>query len=213
MKPPVILLGIDSPIGLAAIRELGGAGVEVHGIARNRRGVGLYSRHLARGYLRAAGEEALVAQLLEIAAASGAPFVMAVSMGDALFVRAAADAGRLPGLRPLLAPADTLALVNDKAAVCALADRLGLPVPRTWEPAGADDPLPAGLSFPLILKWRDPELVAGALARLGLPMLKSEFAYDEAGLRAALERYRPLGAFPLVQSFCPGGGLGQMFLM
>jgi predicted ATP-grasp superfamily ATP-dependent carboligase len=210
--PPVIVVGIDSPIGLAVVRELGGAGIDVHGIARTKRGVGLYSRYLARGYVCAEGGEALIDQLLSIAASSGASLVMTVSMGDALSVRAAADAGRLPGLRPLLPSANRLALVNDKAAICDLAEGLQIPVPRTWQPQDVDGPLPPSL-FPCVLKWRDPELAAKPLAQFGLPMLKSEFVYDEISLRAALARYRPMGVYPMVQSFCPGSGLGQMFLM
>ena len=211
--PPVIVLGIDSPIGLTVVRELGEAGVEVHGIARDRRALGLYSRHLARGYIRAPGEAGLVTQLLDIAATSGASLLMAVSMTDALAVRAAADSGRLPGLRPLVPPAAKLAFVNDKAAVCALAARIGIAVPATWEPPAADAAIPPAIGFPCILKWRDPELAAGTLARFGLPLAKSEFAHDEGELRAALARYRPAGIYPLVQSFCPGTGLGQMLLI
>jgi predicted ATP-grasp superfamily ATP-dependent carboligase len=211
-RPPVIVVGIDSPIGLTVVRELGAAGVEVHGIARDRRGLGLYSRHLAQGYLR---EGDLPAQLLQIARESGATLVMSVSMGDSLALRAAADKGLLPGLTPLVPPAAKLALVNDKAAICAVAERLGIPVPRTWQPTAADVDCapPPGIGFPCILKWRDPEKAAAPLARLGLPLLKCEFAHDEAELRAALARYRPAGIWPLVQSYCPGTGLGQMFLM
>ena len=211
--PPVIVLGIDSPIGLTVVRELGAAGVEVHGIARDRRGLGLYSRHLERGYIRAHDGSGLVAQLLDVARTSGASLLMTVSMADALAVRAAADSGRLPGLRPLVPAAAKLAFVNDKARVCALAARLDIPVPATWEPAAADGPVPPALAFPCILKWRDPEIAAPRLARFGLPLAKSEFAHDEGELRAALERYRPAGIYPLVQSFCPGRGLGQMLLM
>ncbi|HEX9931600.1 MAG TPA: carboxylate--amine ligase [Allosphingosinicella sp.] len=211
-RPPVIVLGIDSPIGLTVVRELGAAGVGVHGVARDRRALGLYSRHLARGYLR---DGELCAQLLDIARTSGASLVMTVSMGDALAVRAAADDGRLPGLTPLLPPAAKLALVNDKAAICGVAERLGIPVPLTWQPTAADfdTAVPRDVGYPCILKWRDPEEAAAPLARLGLPLLKSEFAHDEAELRAALARYRPAGLWPLVQSYCPGTGLGQMFLM
>jgi len=212
-RPPVILLGVDSPIGLAVVRELGAAGVEVHGIARSSRGLGLWSRHLARGYVRAADDDALVPQILDIAQSSGASLLMTVSMSDALFVRDAADSGRLPGIRPLVADKHKLVLVNDKAAVCAVAERLSIPVPRTWEPCAANEPLPPGFSFPVILKWRDPEVAGPVLERLGLGLLKSELARDEAELRAALSRYRTAGVYPLVQSYCPGTGLGQMFLM
>ena len=212
-RAPVIVLGVDSPIGLAVVRELGRAGIEVHGIARSRRGLGLWSRHLHRGYVRAADADGLLAQLLEIAASSGASLLMTVSMSDALAVRDAADAGRLPGLRPLLPDKTRLVLANDKAATCAIAERLGIPVPRSWEPRGSDAPVPAHISFPVILKWRDPETVAPMLERLGLELVKSELARDERALRAALARYKAAGIFPLVQTFCPGTGLGQMFLM
>ena len=208
--PPVIVLGIDSPIGLTVVRELGEHGIEVHGIARDRRGLGLYSRRLHRGYLR---EPDLVAQLNRIARDTGAPFLMTISMGDALAMRAAADAGRLPGLRPLLPPLDRLELVNDKAAICRIAADLGIAVPSTWEPSAFDGDLPPALTYPCVLKWRDPELVAARLGALGLPMLKTEYADDAAGLRAALARYAPLGEYPLVQSYARGTGLGQMFLM
>lgn len=212
-RPPVIVLGIDSPIGLTVVRELGAAGIEVHGIAHSRRGLGLWSRHLHRGYVRAAEPDGLVPQLLDIARTSGASLLMTVSMSDALALRDAADAGRLPGLRPLLPDKAKLALVNDKAATCAVAERLGIPVPRSWEPRDAQEAVPAGLPFPVILKWRDPETALPILERLGIELLKSEFARDEAELRSALGRYRTAGIFPLVQSFCPGTGLGQMFLM
>lgn len=212
-RPPVIVLGVDSPIGLTVVRELGSAGAAVHGIARSRRGLGLWSRHLYRGYVRAEGQDSLVPQLVEIARTSGASLLMTISMGDALAVRAAADEGRLPGLRPLVPPLAKLELVNDKASVCEIAQGLGIPVPQSWQPQSAGEPIPPGLSFPLVLKWRDPESAAPALGRLGIELLKSEYARDEAELRSALARYRTAGIYPVVQSYCPGTGLGQMFLM
>ena len=213
--PPVIVLGIDTPIGLAVVRELGEHGVEVHGVARNARGIGLYSRWLRRGYLRPSAPAELLALLDRIARDSGAPFLMTISMGDALAMRVAADAGELPRLRVLGPTREKLELVNDKAAICSIAAGLGIPVPATWEPelADLDRPMPADLTYPCVLKWRDPETVAPALAAQGLPMLKTEYAHDPAELLQALERTRPIKQFPLVQSFCPGGGLGQMFLM
>jgi hypothetical protein len=40
MSPPLILLGIDTPIGLALVRELGQAGIDIQGVARDRRALG-----------------------------------------------------------------------------------------------------------------------------------------------------------------------------
>lgn len=214
MEPSVILLGIDTPIGLALIRELGHAGLAVHGIARDRRALGLYSRWLTGGHLRPEDELGLLSLLRRIARRSGARFVMTVSMTDALFVRDAADAGRLPGLCPLLPSADKLRLVNDKAAICAIAERIGIDVPRIWQPdrAALSRELPS-LSYPCILKWRDPEEALARLEPHRLPLLKSEYVHSPDELRGALDRYREAGILPMVQSYAPGTGLGQMFVM
>lgn len=210
--PPAIVLGVDSPIGLTVVRELGEHGVAVHGIATAKRGLGLHSRRLTRGYIR---EPDLVAQLNRIARDTGAPFLLTVSSGDALAMRAAADAGALPGLRPLLPPLRQLELVGDKAATCRIAASLGIAVPATWEPATGSPPaaFPRDLDYPCVLKWRDPERVSVRLAALGLPLLKTEYAYDAADLHAALGRYDALAEYPMVQSYARGTGLGQMFLM
>lgn len=212
--PPLILLGIDSPIGLSLVRELGRAGVPVHGIGRDRRALGFYSRWLGEGHMRPEGDADTLALLRRIARRSGAKFIITVSMNDALMIREAADAGKLPGLKPLLPSLEKLNLVNDKSAICLIASRIGIEVPQTWEPALADlaADLPA-LAYPCVLKWRDPQQALDRLAARGLPLLKAEYAYDAADLRAKLERYRPAEILPMVQSYVPGSGLGQMFVM
>lgn len=213
--PPAVVLGIDSPIGLAVVRELGGRGVPVHGIARARRGLGLHSKWLHRGYVRPAPDSALIDLIETIARDSGAAFLMTISMNDALAMRAAADAGRLHNLRPLIPTREKLELVNDKLAICAIAREIGIETPWTWEPHidDLDKEFPGDLTYPCVLKWRDPERAAIALTPRGISILKTEYARDLNELRYRLNRYRSVGRFPMVQSFCPGQGLGQMFLM
>jgi predicted ATP-grasp superfamily ATP-dependent carboligase len=208
------LLGIDSPIGLALVRELGRAGIDVQGVAHDRRALGLYSRWLGQAYFRPDDEASLLPLLRRIARRTGARFIMTVAMSDSLMIREAADAGQLPGLTPLLPSVEKLRLVNDKAEVCRIAERLGIEVPRTWEPASADlgADLPT-LSYPCVLKWRDPEQAMGLLSAARLPLLKTEYVDDAGALREVLERYRPAGIFPMVQNYVPGAGLGQMFVM
>lgn len=213
--PPAIVLGIDTPIGLTVVRELGERGVAVHGIARGPSGVGLHSRWLHRGYVQPRGDEADIALLGRIVRDSGAEFVLTVSTRDAITVRRAADAGALGALRPLVAPMQQLAIVNDKATTYAFARKLGIATPFAWEPTAASwkDALPEALTFPCVLKWRDPDRIAAALHWNGLALEKYRYAHSEAELRAELARYEPVGEFPLVQTYAPGGGLGQMFLM
>ncbi len=213
--PPAIVLGIDTPIGLTVVRELGEHGVEVHGLAWSRDAVGLYSRRLHKGYIRPRSLAETAALINSIRQDSGASILLTISETDALFVRNAADRGELPGLNVLVPGLDKLRLVQDKAATCRIAESIGIPVPATWEPASPDDAKspPPNLTFPCVLKWRDPHSVSGALAAARLRFLKSEYCYTRDELTRTLARYEPVLRYPLVQSFCPGSGLGQMFFM
>ena len=209
----VVVLGADSQIGLSVIRDLGRSGVPVFGIGRTRAAVGLHSRYLRRGYVHAGRDDALVELLNRIAAEEGARFLMTVSEGDILFLNRIR--GQLVGLTPLVPALEAMTLVMDKARVCALAERLGIAVPRTLavsedgelaEPARDAD-------FPLVLKWPQPHEVMPLLRERGIAFHKAEYCHDAAELDRALRRYRPLGRFPLVQAYCPGHGLGQMIYM
>lgn len=213
--PPVVVLGVDSPIGLTVVRELGEHGVPVHGIARSPRGVGLYSRWVHRGYLQAQRGPSDIDLIRQIGRDSGAAFVMAVSMRDVVALREADDAGQLGKLRALVAPRHQLDIVNDKALTYAAATHLGIATPRAWEPPGSawDGAIPNDLTFPCVLKWRDPDRIAPELFRNGLRLHKFIYAYSTQQLRDILDSYRRVGEFPLVQSYAPGAGLGQMFLM
>ncbi len=213
--PPAILLGADTPIGLTIIRDLGEHGVPVHAIARSRKGIGLYSRWTTDGYLRPPDDDATLELLNRIAAQQGARYLLAVSEGDLLFIRAAADRGRLVGLQALVPQAAQLAIVGDKAATYAVAREVGVPVPATWQPPDGTvaDQSPEELTFPCVLKWSNPETVGQELSGHGLELLKSEYCYDRAELVRALARYAPYGHYPLVQAFCPGSGLGHMIFL
>lgn len=211
--PPAIVLGIDTPIGLTVVRELGAHGVPVHGIARTSAGVGLHSRWLTRGYLRPAADEGLRDLLNEIAEREGAPFLLTVSEADALFAALNRENGGFPKLRPLVPPSRILRLVNDKAATCAAATELGIEIPESWQPAEAEAEPPQHLKYPCILKWADPGIVAPLLARHGLPLRKAQYCYSLEELRTALRAYAMLGCLPLVQSFAPGLGLGHLIFL
>lgn len=213
--PPAIVLGVDSQIGLTVVRELGERGVPVYGVAASKRGVGLYSRWLRGGYIRPA-EPAQTTELLNrIAAETGARFLLTISEADALYAALARETGQFETLKPLVPTVAKMALVTDKLKVCELAKEVGISVPETWEPDAANeiDSAPAALTFPCVLKWRDPNQVLGALKQHGLPFVKSEYCYSREELARALHRYDAIGRYPMVQSFCPGVGLGQMFFM
>ena len=209
----VIVLGVDSQIGLSIVRDLGRSGVPVFGIGRSRAAVGLHSRYLRRGYVHAARDASLVKLMNRIAVEEGVRFVMTVSEGDILFLNEQRAA--LAPLKPLIPSAETMHTVIDKARVYELAGPLGIAVPRTFA-VGHDGQMPVAptdADFPVVLKWADPADIQPRLRAQGLSFRKAEYCHDSGELRAALDRYRPLGSFPLVQAYCPGHGLGQMIYL
>jgi len=213
MRPIAIVLGVDTPIGLTVVRELGEHGVEVHAIARTSLATGAHSRYVARRYLRQGNGDELVGLLNRIAAETGAKLLLTMGESDILFLHRNAE--QLRGIQPLIPDPARMATVLDKAATCAAATAVGIEVPRTWAARDASDiaRIAKEATYPVILKWADPHVVAQRLSKASLRVVKLEYAYDAGQLTAALSRYVPVGAFPLVQAFVPGHGIGHMVFM
>ena len=204
--PTALILGVDTPIGLAVIRDLGRHGVPVHGIGRSGRALGRASRYLSGFSVRGAGPLAdwVPARVAE----TGAVAVFAIAEHDLI---ALADLhGTISGCQVLTPAADPLQKVLDKSATLALARDIGIAVPDSLQPT-SPDVQPAAL--PVVLKWADPARVVDRLANHGIALLKTEYCRTSADLQAVLRRYEPAGIYPLVQSYCPGVGLGQMLHM
>jgi predicted ATP-grasp superfamily ATP-dependent carboligase len=209
----VILLGSDTPIGLAVLRDLGRHGYSTIGIGRSVTAIGSASRHCHHHVVRRDEEGALVEQLVELADRFQASVLLAISESDLLMINR--YRARLEeSLRVLTPSADRLELVLDKTRCQTIAQSVGLRVPRTFHPASLTEAgrMAVKMAFPVILKWADPSRVASRLSETGLPIIKAEYAADPAALLERLRPYEPIGEFPLVQEYCPGRGLGQMFL-
>lgn len=204
--PTALLLGVDTPIGLAVIRDLGRHGVPVHGVGRTPRALGRASRYLTGFSLR--GASPLGDWLPALVAKTGAVAVFAIAEHDLLALADLRDA--FPGCHVLTPAAEPLRKVFDKSVTLAIALEVGIDVPESLQP---DTPDVRPASFPVVLKWADPAGAGVMLAQHGITMLKAEFCRDAAELALALARYVPVGFFPLVQSYCPGFGLGQMLHM
>ena len=206
--PPVILLGLDTAVGLVAMRELGRHGVPVIGVGYHSNAVGRGSRYLTDFLVRPKGD--LSRWLPGLVRSTGAGAVLPLRDRD--IVDLGALGRSVAGARNLGAPPEAAALVMSKARSVHVARACGIDTPRSWQPLDADEPLPE-LGWPVVLKWADPLQVMAALAVSGLPDLKAEYCNDEESLRTALRRYRPIGCFPLVQEYCRGRGLGQTLYM
>ena len=207
---PVLVLGADSPIGLTVVRELGARGVPVIAHGRSDRALGRFSRFARKFVLET---RPLAAWLPEFAAARGLGAVLAVSEGHLLEL--AALHGALGDCRVLSPDAAMLAVVLDKAQTLTKAAELGLSVPQAWQPLRVEDHAAraAQIAYPVAIKWADPNAVQVALTEAGIGLHKVEYAADASRLLAILARYDRVGQWPLVQQYCPGYGLGQLFHM
>lgn len=213
-RPPCIVLGLETQIGLGIVRELGRAGVTVIGIAHEAAAIGLVSRYLARGLVVAEPRGSqLIATIRALGEELGECCLMAVSEVNLAWLAANRDSfGRVRVVAPTPA---SLQMVLDKQRTLHAARTLGIAIPETAEPASMADAVRLAncFRFPAVLKWKDPAAVAAALGAAGLPLLKAEYVYSPAEFLAAAQRYLPLGQWPLMQEYCPGYGLGQFFYM
>jgi len=212
-QPRLLLLGIEGPRGLTVVRELAQHGVEVHGIAQDRKALGLYSRYLKQGYFRKSSREDVASQVAMLARALTPYHVMAITEDDITLLN---DSRSLFGETRLLIPKmEKMAVVLDKVQTYAIAEPLGIQVPKLFEFHSMNDwdAAVSYLHFPVILKWRDPNAVAAKLSAAGLTLEKITHCRSSVDLREALARYETLGMFPIIQEYCSGYGLGQFLFM
>lgn len=210
---PAVVLGIDTQIGLTIVRDLGRNGVTVHGLAWDSDAIGLSSRYLRRGLIRLRGESALVQQLVDLRAEIGEACLFAISESDIAMLNR--HRARLSGYRLTFADAARMDRVLNKEQTYAAAAKVGVRVPRTWQFRSMPEAelACAGMRFPVVLKWANPNAVLRALSALGLALDKTHYCYSAYDLLAYLRAYEPAGAYPMVQEYCAGYGLGQFVLM
>ena len=209
----VLIFGIDSPIGLTLIRELGQHGVTVYGIGQSRRAIGLYSRYLEKAYVFSGSRQQLIPFVSQIASRQRIAYLLTVAENDILFFNQ--HRHELENLKFLFADTVSLSIVLDKEKTCALAREVGIDTPFSFSIKTIEelDKVRQHIQYPVILKWRNPSDIVPLLSPYHIPFLKTEYCYNVDSLYSSLNRYVAVGQFPLLQSFCPGYGLGQMIFM
>lgn len=210
---PAVVLGIDTPIGLAIIRDLGVRGVQVVGLGRSAGALGMSSRYLQQGVVRASGETALIEQLLALGRQFGQACLFAISESDIALLNRHRD--RLTGFQLMFADEARMTRVLNKEQTYAAAARVGVRVPRTEQVTSMAEVRELGsvLRFPVVLKWANPNDVVVVLEGAGLALDKTHYCNSAGELTAYLQPYEQAGLYPLIQEYCTGYGLGQFVLM
>lgn len=211
---PCIVLGLETQISLGIVRELGRAGVPVIGITDEPHALALRSRYLKRGIvIEHSRSEELIRVLEELGQAHGELCLLTVSEGNLSWLLA--HQKDLPHIHALIPPAQALALVLDKQHTLPIAQKLGISVPKSFQPQSMAEFETVARSIPLpaVVKWSEPNGMSEELAKHHLPLIKAEYAYKVEELIAIGQRYQSVGQWPLVQQYCVGQGLGQFFFM
>ncbi len=214
-RTPAIVLGVESQIGLAIVRELGRAGVPVIAVSHDPRAIGLASRHVwRRVVVGPPRSDAVIRTINALCEELGAMSLLTVSEGNLMWLDGHRDRFD-PRVKLAVPTTAALRTVLDKSQTLAVAQRLGIPVPRTEQPRSMADieALCADFPFPAVLKWADGNAAGAALAAAGLELVKAEYVYSADELRRVAARYAPIQAWPLVQQYCAGQGLGQFFFV
>jgi predicted ATP-grasp superfamily ATP-dependent carboligase len=137
---------------------------------------------------------------------------MLVPMTDVTVRLVAEMRDRIPGHVILpMPPKEIVEQSQDKGYVLALAQRLGIPCPRTISPAEGEDVREAArdLPFPVVIKSRFSHFYRDGHWRLG----RVQYAYNREELAAKYRESSQNISKPLIQEKLSGDGLGVFLLI
>jgi len=209
----VILLGVDTPIGLSLIRELKQHGVSVYGIGSSHKSIGASSNQLHRFLIREKTQTSLINQITELQRSENVNAIMAISENDIEILNN--NRGKLSKFNLLIPNQSQMDKVLSKPYSYGIAESIGIKCPRTWNIEIFDDleSLSSEISFPVVLKWANPQDIIKSLSKEGIEFIKTEHINSYCDLKTSLSRYQSIGSYPMIQTYCPGFGLGQFFLV
>lgn len=212
--PGVIVFGADTQIGLTLIRELGGHGCRVIAVGKSAHSIGMTSRFATATSVWQGGDDASqIAQLNALGEEHKADRLICVSESDIQLLNRLRPGIR--GIRLLIPDQALMDIVLDKHRTAQFAAAAGIAVPQTALVEGEEDihRLAEALTFPVVLKWSNPHAVSARASGLGIAIEKLHYCKDGDELTRLLQRFTPLGTYPMVQEYLPGYGLGQFFYL
>jgi len=206
--PKVIVTGAEEHQGLAVIRGLGLKGIPVVACGSQQASLGFYSRFAIERFAYTSpfqDPERFVTDILDAADRSHATLIIP-SVESTLVVLDAHRASVEERCRLAAPSSPSLAVAVDKLETLALAERLGVPTPRTVYDDSAERILQrAGeLLFPVAIKPRGHALSAKTKNSLGF---KVKYARTFEHLASLIRSVEGNGSYPLIQEYAPGIGV------
>jgi predicted ATP-grasp superfamily ATP-dependent carboligase len=213
-RPPTILV-TDAGLGsaVATIRSLGRRGWRVIAADADPGSPGLHSRYAADRLLYPhplTAPAGTLATLLDAARNRAVDLIVPVT--DAVILPLSEARAQFAGICQLALPEPgALAVVTDKRRTHELAERIGVPTPRSAVVESAREALAAAvaLGWPVVLKPVVSRLYRG---RLPTEVLVVRYA-DSPACLAEQMRHFPWRCPVLLQEYCRGGGYGVELLL
>jgi len=212
-KPTILVTDAGRGSAIAIIRSLGRRGWTVIAADCCSNSPGLRSKYTA-GRVVYPPPETAPAQFVQtlVNAVRKYRVDLVIPVTDPAILRIAEARGDFDGLCALSIPdVAALEMVRNKQLTIELAERLGVPVPRTALVASVDEAIAAARSFswPVVLKP-----LVSRLHRAGEPIEKLCVAYAESDETLVAKMRRFEGRCPvLLQEYCAGDGQGVELLM
>jgi predicted ATP-grasp superfamily ATP-dependent carboligase len=202
----VLITDGDNRAALAVTRSLGERGHEVVVGERTRHSLAGSSRHAARSFVYpdpGREETAFLDTVHDATERHRINVLLPVSDITTMLIAAHRSLWE-PSCAVPFAPEGSLLRAADKLDTLRTAERLGVPVPRSWVIASAFDHPPSGLEYPIVLKpYR-----SRVRTNVGWQSCSVRYALSEASLRLELSR-RPPHEFPIIlQERVTGPGIG-----
>src|SRR5262249_12454624 len=199
---PAVVVGLDCITGLQTARLLAGRGVPVIGIAADPHHFACRTRACARVVAADTDGPALLDALERLAPALPAPGVLVPCSDGAVLALSRGRERALRHYRLVLPDADVVEELVDKVRFLRLAQRIGLPIPRTYlirDRAGARAAA-EGLAYPAVVK---PPMKSPAWQRATPAKAFKVGGADE--LLALHERYGAIAPVLIAQEWIEGG--------
>jgi predicted ATP-grasp superfamily ATP-dependent carboligase len=208
-EPAVLVTDAPANASLAVVRSLGRRGVLVGVCAFDGEfNIASYSRWTAESITLPSptrDADGFIDALTRLLETGKYPIVFPTTERTIQLIAAARE--RLPsGVRIPMPGPDALATALDKQRTIALADAVGVPVPRTWCPADADEAasLASSLPYPVVVKPRQTNFLAGG------HLVKANYLVVESAGRLP-SAWRELDCTmpqPVIQALVRGRGTG-----
>ncbi len=200
----VLILDGGNQNTLAAVRHLGKAGHEMHIVATGKNSLALFSKYCSKYYIlpdpRTKGE-AYMAALIELLKQK--EFEVLLPMGFRSYQLCAENADTIRQYTSLtITTKENIAIASDKRLTYSLAEKIGIPIPKTFKINSLAELKEIETDFPVVIK---------SSFESGTNVVEYAFSKNEMIQKfetmVAKHRFKPED-YPIIQQYITGEGYG-----